>query len=122
LSDQDQPSGELLISVSRPDSSTVVLHVNGDLDLLTAPSLDGELTKLLADSPGKLILDLSNVPFFGSSALAVLIRAAEVAEGRGIRLRLVAVNRAVLRPLEVTQTVELFSIHASVEGAVAAGQ
>jgi anti-anti-sigma factor len=95
-----------------------VLHVSGDLDMLTAPSLDGELMKLLADSPRTLVLDLSDVPFFGSSALAVLIRALEVAGGRGVSLRLVAVNRAVLRPLEVTQTAELFSIHGSVEGAL----
>jgi anti-sigma B factor antagonist len=61
---------------------------------------------------------LSDVPFFGSSALAVLIRAADVAGKRGVRLLLVAVNRAVLRPLEVTRTAELFSIHGSVEAAL----
>jgi hypothetical protein len=33
-------------------------------------------------------------------------------------LLLVASNRAVLRPLEVTQTMDLFSIHESVEAAL----
>jgi len=49
----------------------------------------------------------------------VLIRAADTASTRGVRLLLVAANRAVLRPLEVTRTVELFSIHDSVHAALA---
>ena len=118
MSDQDQPAGELSLRITRPVPTTVILHVDGDLDLLTAPSLDGEITKLLTDAAGVLILDLSGVPFFGSSALAVLIRAAEAAGTRGIELLLVASNRAVLRPLEVTRTAELFRIHESVEAAL----
>ena len=119
MSDQDKPLGELSLRITRPQPDRVVLHADGDLDLLTAPSLDGEITKVLADSPSVLVLDLSEVPFFGSSALAVLIRAAETAGVRGVRLLLVASNRAVLRPLEVTRTVDLFSIHESVESALA---
>jgi anti-sigma B factor antagonist len=118
LSDQDQPPGELSLRITRPEPTSVILHVDGDLDLLTAPSLDGEITKLLTDSSGALILDLSGVPFFGSSALAVLIRAVETAGTRGVRLLLVASNRAVLRPLEVTRTADLFSIYDSVESAL----
>jgi anti-sigma B factor antagonist len=116
--EQDQPAGELALEVTRPEDSVVVLEVGGDLDLLTAPSLDAELTKLLADAPDALVLNLTGVPFFGSSALAVLIRAADTAQTRGVRLMLVATNRAVLRPLEVTKTVELFSIHGSVDSAL----
>ena len=118
MPDNDRPSGELSLTITRPEPGGLILHVSGDLDLLTAPSLDAEITRLLSDSPGPLVLDLSEVPFFGSSALAVLIRAAEAAGSKGVRLLLVAPNRAVLRPLEVTQTVELFSIHDSVESAL----
>lgn len=117
MSEPVQPPGELSLRVTRPDGA-VVLEVSGDLDLLTAPSLDGEITKLLSDSPTALVLNLSAVPFFGSSALAVLIRAAETATNRGVALLLVATSRAVLRPLEVTRTVELFSIHDSLESAL----
>jgi anti-sigma B factor antagonist len=118
LPDYDQPSGELSLTVTRRAPGAIVLHVGGDLDLLTAPGLNAEITKLLTDSPDALVLDLSAVPFFGSSALAVLIQAADAARTRGIRLLLVASNRPVLRPLEVTQTMELFSIHDSVEAAL----
>lgn len=118
MTDQDQAPGELTLRITRPQGA-VVLSVGGDLDLLTAPSLDGEITKLLTDNPSALVLDLSGVPFFGSSALAVLIRAADAAENRGVRLLVVAANRAVLRPLEVTKTVQLFAIHDSVHSALA---
>lgn len=118
MPEQNQPDGELVLEVSRPQEGVVVLQVGGDLDLLTAPGLDAELAKLIADGPEAIVLNLTGVPFFGSSALAVLIRAADTAATRGVRLMLIATNRAVLRPLEVTKTADLFSIHDSVDSAL----
>jgi anti-sigma B factor antagonist len=62
-------------------------------------------------------MDLTEVRFLASSGLAVLIEAAQRAEDRGIRLRLVITNRAVRRPLEITGTAALFDLHSDAESA-----
>ncbi|MFL6140239.1 MAG: STAS domain-containing protein [Labedaea sp.] len=116
-----QPYDELSLTSSRPADGCVVLTVTGEVDLLTTPGLDAEITKQLSGNPpSTLVLDLTGVVFFGSSGLAALIRAATVAQERGVRLLLVASGRAVLRPLEVTTTASLFDVHATVDAALAA--
>jgi anti-sigma B factor antagonist len=106
---------------SQPTSTCTVLHIEGEVDLLTTPNLSAEITKLLTDNPSAaVVLDLSGVTFFGSSGLAMLIKAADTAAEGNVRLMLVASNRAVLRPLEVTTTTALFAIYATVEAALAA--
>ena len=115
-----QPYDELSLTSNHPADGCVVLTVAGEVDLLTTPVLDAEITKQLTGDPQRLlILDLNGVVFFGSSGLATLIRTASLAERHGVRLLLVASGRAVLRPLEVTTTANLFEIHATVDAALA---
>jgi anti-sigma B factor antagonist len=116
----NQSSGALRLNVSRPTPTCVLLRVEGEVDLLTAPTLDAELTKHLTESPAPtVVLDLDPVAFFGSSGIAALVHAAELARQHEARMIVVASGRAVLRPLEVTNTVRLFTVHASVESALA---
>jgi anti-sigma B factor antagonist len=111
---------ELSLTSSSPADGCVVLTVAGEVDLLTTPALDAEIGKqLIGGSLRTLVLDLNGVVFFGSSGLAALIRAASVAQEHGVRLLLVAAGRAVLRPLEVTTTANLFDVHATVDAALA---
>jgi anti-sigma B factor antagonist len=114
-----QPSGSLPLRTSRPTPTTVVLHVAGEVDILTTPALDGELTRQLGTIRGNLVVDLTEVSFFASSGLAVLMRAAHTAEEHGVRLVLVAASRTVLRPLEVTRTASQFVIFESLDEALA---
>ncbi len=106
--------------VSAPFPGGVVLHVSGEVDTLTAPELDAEMDRHLSDGTHSLLLDLTGVSFLASSGLAVLVKAAHMAEVRGVRLALVTANRAVVRPLEVTKTAELFTIHDALPAAEAA--
>lgn len=106
--------------VSTPFPGGLVLHVSGEVDTLTAPELDVELDRHLGDGASCLVIDLTGVSFLASSGLAVLVKAAHTAEQRGTRLALVTASRAVVRPLEVTRTAELFTIHESLSAAEAA--
>lgn len=111
----------LRLTSSRPTTACAVLHVEGEVDLLTTPSLDTEVTKQLTNNPpADVVVDLSAVTFFGSSGLALLIRAAQTAAANNVRLSLVASNRAVLRPLEVTTTKQFFTVYPTLEAALAA--
>jgi anti-sigma B factor antagonist len=113
-------SGEYLdTSIARPRPGTAVLEVHGEIDTLTAPAFTAATTELVNGSDATLVIDLSGVRFLASSGLAVLITAANEAEERGARLRLVVATRAVRRPLEITGTDQLFDLYPDRDSATA---
>jgi anti-sigma B factor antagonist len=103
--------GALDVDVSEPRPDRALLTVRGELDTLTAPELDAALRGLQAGSSRTPVVDLTGVTFLASSGLAVLIQAAQRAEDDGRRVHLVVSSRAVLRPLEVTGSDQLFTLH-----------
>ena len=103
------------VSLSTPREGLTLLTVRGEVDTLTSPQLSTALEDLLAVSTGELAVDLDGVTFLASSGRGVLINAARCA-ARGRRtLHVVASNRAVLRPLEVTGSAQLFTVVRNVE-------
>ena len=106
--------------VTRPTADCVVLHVGGEIDMLTSATLETAVERSSTRLPGDLMLDLDEVTFLASSGLAVLIRAAGEAAERDIRLTLIAQHRAVLRPLEVTRTTDRFRIQPTLDAALSA--
>lgn len=105
--------GVLSTRLDRPGAGVVVLRVDGEIDTVTAPALGTALGSLLDAEPtdGLVAVDLSGVGFLASSGLAVLIRAAHRAEAQGRELHLVGGGRAVVRPLQVTGSDRLFTLH-----------
>ncbi|WP_068800421.1 STAS domain-containing protein [Pseudonocardia sp. HH130630-07] len=102
------------MSFSSPRGGLTVLTVSGEVDTLTAPRLGIALDELL-DRPGDdagrdVAVDLEGVTFLASSGLGVLIHTARRAARDDRRLFVVATNRAVLRPLEVTGSAQLFTV------------
>jgi len=97
------------VTLEQPDAHHALLVVEGEIDTLTAGSLERALTELLNASAEVLVVDLSAVTFLASSGLAVLIRAAHQAGDR--RLRLVSTARAVRRPMEITGSDQLFDLY-----------
>ena len=107
---QPEGAGHLSASLSSPRTGLSLLTVAGEIDTLTAPQVSTALDELLAVADGDLAVDLDGVTFLASSGLGVLIHAAREAAGRRRTLHVVASNRAVLRPLEVTGSSQLFTI------------
>ncbi len=105
------------LRTDRPAPDCVVLSVDGEVDLVTAPTLETAITEHLAAAPC-LVIDLSAVTFFGSLGLATLISGMNQADDRGTRLLLVAGPR-VRRTMELTKTAELFTVYDSVDDALA---
>jgi anti-anti-sigma factor len=99
------------VTVQQLDDAVLVVHVAGELDMLTGPSLQDHLSKLLATQPERLIIDLSGVSFLGSTGLEVLIKTKQTAAQQGTTLQLGGTHqRAVARPLEITGLACLFQI------------
>jgi len=88
---------------SEKRGDAVVIRVTGELDLLTAPILDELLSEAEAGSvDAPLVLDLTGVTFMASAGLALLMKYDERCGVAGRALRVVANDRAVLRPIALT--------------------
>lgn len=104
----------------RPVRDDVVLvSVIGEVDLATVPPLHAALSRAAADPFVRLVVcDLSMVSFFGCSGVSVLLDARSALVARGGALRLVARNHAVLRPLTVTDLLDLLPVSPDVRTAL----
>ncbi|PXY22204.1 STAS domain-containing protein [Prauserella muralis] len=106
---------------SAGDTPTIVVAAVGEVDLGTVDTLRAELHAAAgrAVPPGPLVADLSDVSFFGSAGLTVLMSAHEECAARDIAFRVVAPSRTVLRPLQLTGLDEVLELTASREEALA---
>lgn len=111
-----EDGGAVGATLSSPRPDLTLLTVRGEVDTLTSPQLTAALGELLAVPDGQLAVDLDGVSFLASSGLGALIDAAREAERRKRTLHVVATTRAVLRPLEVTGSDQLFTVVADLHG------
>jgi len=100
----------LILTTQTGQDGTVTVSVAGEVDTFTAPTLRSALDSELERQPPELVLDLRGVRFLGSGGLAVLVQTQVSADARGIALRLIATTRPVIRPLEVTGLLDLFTV------------
>ncbi|RKT54390.1 STAS domain-containing protein [Saccharothrix australiensis] len=91
----------------------VVVCVAGDVDMAPACSPRNEVLGRLDARPSALVVDLSEVTFFGSPGISALVAASQKAERLGVRFAVVADQRAVLRPLQVTGVASTLDVYAS---------
>jgi anti-anti-sigma factor len=96
----------------------VVLTVAGEIDMTTAPALEDAVRQSLAEGPAMLVIDLSGAEFFSSAGIAVLMLAHR--NESGVALRVVATDRIVLRPLELTGLTDDLAIYDSLDTALRA--
>ena len=111
-----QAEQQLSVAVSRPTEDIVVLHVAGEIDLLTANLLGERVREQFVPQNRVLVLDLTQVSFMGSSGLAEIVSASQA---EAAQLVLVASSRAVLRPLEATGLLPMLTVYDTVDDAVA---
>jgi anti-sigma B factor antagonist len=97
------------ISMRRPEAGVVVLRVDGELDMLTAPTLEHHIEGCWTQPVGRLVLDLSGVSFLGSSGISVLVGLRRTCVARSCRLTLVC-SRVSLRALQASALDQMFVI------------
>jgi anti-sigma B factor antagonist len=108
-------SENVALRVARPAPDCVVLTVLGEIDLVSAPELATAVEEYLDGTP-HVVLDLTDVTFFGSLGLATLVRLTTLAESSGVRLALVP-GPLVARTMELTRTTDMFTVFGSVADA-----
>jgi anti-sigma B factor antagonist len=104
--------------IARSDGS-IVVSLAGELDLYNAQTVREALLACCAESPERLIVDLSNVKFIDSTALGVLIEArTRMQNRRGFLLAAPALETR--RALEISGLDRHFNVHDSLDAARAA--
>lgn len=80
------------------------IYVRGELDLGTAPDLEGPLEQALSGDQGSLLIDLSDCEFIDSTGIALIVRAWQRLDhgGNGRALVICSDNEQVRRVLEIT--------------------
>ncbi|MEH3141755.1 MAG: STAS domain-containing protein [Mycobacterium kyogaense] len=106
----EQHRGRFVVRPQR-DDATVVLQVEGDLDVLTAPTLGTYLDIALADAPKTLIVDITGVGFLSSAGISMLVETHRLTERGGISLRVVADGPATARPLRMMKIDEIIDLY-----------
>lgn len=105
------------IALTSPSEGVLVVTVSGELDMLTVPQLQHEVSERIPAS-SLVVLALDGVGFLGTSGLAALIELREQAHRAGVELRLACTERRVLRPIGIAGLHHLFDIHDDVEAAL----
>ena len=118
---QDDTTGireDPIAEIAREDGS-IVVSLAGELDLYNANAVREALLECCAESPERLIVDLSGVKFIDSTALGVLIEARTRMANRRSFL-LAAPGLETRRALEISGLDRHFAVHETLDAARAA--
>lgn len=95
------------------EGDTPVLRVRGELDRLTADSLDLAVREAAAKAPAGLVLDVRDLEFIDSAGLRSLSRAHNLLQSGGRSFVLRAPSPTILRLLELVGLREILTIDAA---------
>jgi anti-sigma B factor antagonist len=110
---------DLSLSTRTVDDRTVVA-VAGEIDVYTAPRLREQLVELVNGGSYHLVIDLEGVEFLDSTGLGVLVGGLKRVRAHDGSLRLVCTQERILKIFRITGLTKVFSIHDTVDAAVAA--
>ncbi|HEY1570311.1 MAG TPA: STAS domain-containing protein [Pseudonocardiaceae bacterium] len=113
-----QPRPGLASVTAYRSGEAEVLALGGDIDMATSPQVAAGVHHCLADRPAVLVVDLTAVTFLGSAGLAALVQAHDAA-GEQVSVRVVAANRVVWHPIELTGLGKKLAVYGSLEQALA---
>lgn len=100
-----------LISAARTEGDALIASVRGEIDLHNSPDLRTSLLDLLNRArPRRLILDMAQVPYMDSSALAVLVEALQKLRKTGGRVFLTTLQPRVKGLLEIARLSSIFVV------------
>lgn len=103
---------------SEARGDAVVLWLEGDVDVVTAPVVNEAIKNALQERPRVLVVELSGVGFLASAGLSELVVGHRLA-GERTEFLVVAPGRATSRPLEAVGLTETFGVFPTLDDALA---
>ena len=113
------PHEPLVDVVTTQHDDALVLHVSGDIDLASAPTLSRAIVTALDDRPPTLVFDLTRVRFLASVGLSLLIEAQSSAHP-ATHVVVVADGPVTARPITITGVDEIVPLYATLGEALTA--
>jgi anti-anti-sigma factor len=110
------------VKVGDLEQGVRTISVRGELDLSTAPELEGPLDQALENDEGSVLIDLSQCEFIDSTGIALIVRAWQRLNSgeNGRVLVLCSQNDQVRRVLEITGLELSIPVHTTRDEALAA--
>jgi anti-sigma B factor antagonist len=99
----------LSVSVREQDQS-LVIEVDGELDLGSSPQLEQALDYARREQPALVVIDLAKLRFTDMAGLRVLMQAQEQSDREGRRLVLANVPEAARRVMRLARVNGVFTI------------
>jgi anti-sigma B factor antagonist len=104
---------------TREQGGRMIVEVGGEIDVYSAPALRDQLNALVAAGHHHLVVDMQGVEFLDSTGLGVLVGGLKRVRTQGGSLHLVCSQERVLKVFRITGLTKVFSIHDSVDEALA---
>lgn len=101
--------GNMMQINKQQNGGMLTLFIEGRIDTITAPALEGELKHSVTDGVEALILDFTQVAYISSAGLRVLLAAQKVMKRQG-QMILRNVNDTVMEVFEVTGFSDILTI------------
>ncbi len=101
-------------------SNADVLHIDGRIDASSAPVLQKEITSLIEESDGSIVLDLADVDYVSSAGLRVFLMAVKVLANESRGFALAALNADVMDVVNLTGFHQVLTVRDTVEDALQA--
>jgi anti-sigma B factor antagonist len=112
--------GGAVVSSMRRAGDAAVAALRGEIDLHNSPQVRTTLLKFLEDNkPQKLVLNLGEVPYMDSSAIAVLVEALQKMRKTGGKVYLTNLQPRVKGLLEIARLDSIFGVVATEDEALA---
>ncbi|MDP1808623.1 MAG: STAS domain-containing protein [Actinomycetota bacterium] len=108
---------DLKIEVDEKDG-VVLLKLNGEVDVYTAPKLKSRLVDLVDQGKFKIIVDLEEVDFMDSSGLGVLVGGLKRVRSHDGAIALICTQENILKIFRITGLVKVFPIFENQDQAV----
>ena len=100
---------DLKIAVEEKDD-VMVLRLDGEVDVYTAPKLKSRLIDLVDQGKFKIIVDLEKVVFMDSSGLGVLVGCLKRVRSHDGAISLICSQENILKIFRITGLVKIFPI------------
>lgn len=109
---------EFVVRTRVHDTETIVISVEGELDIATASEFERELVNAVRYASARVVVDLTATTFFDSSAIRALVAGSRRLEASGAATCVVCRGSAAERVLQITGVDRLLEVYATVEDAV----
>ena len=102
-------TGTDLIPAARKQGDAILASIRGEIDLHNSPDLRNALLDMMTrEKPQRLVLNLSQVPYMDSSAIAVLVEVLQKLRKNGGKICLTSLQPRVKSLLEIARLDSIF--------------